>query len=225
MRNTTTIGRVIHPGWSFDLEANLRVHRMLAERALLPKWRFRTTWVWTGPFETLMGHSNCGTGSPGPHWGMTLSLPVRDGLEPAVDRLKQNILKAICEYPGFASLDETLPDRGGLCREAFQTLLSYDGGRTKTVMNSHHRAATYVRDVRLECCRDGVYVNADVSFNSKPAESRWGLFYLAHTTRPKWNERLKLHTWLSRASERIGELVKPRKPPAVNRQAAKDAKA
>jgi hypothetical protein len=60
----------------------------------------------------------------------------------------------------------------------------------------------------LECTDGGVCLNADVSFNNKPCESRWGLFWLADENTPKWNTRLRLSTWLDREKKTLEKLCR-----------------
>src|SRR5690606_29831594 len=113
-------------------------------------------------------------------------------------------------YPELASLSETVNQKFVHCGDDFDAIGKFELGQTHEKLNSHHKQATLVRDVRLECTDSGVYVNADVSFNNRPCESRWGLFWLAKKPTPKWNNRLRLPTWLARENQTLADLVRPK---------------
>jgi len=217
-----TIGSIINPSWSYDLEASLRAHRMLVKRSLDSKWRFKNQWVTTGPLETLMGFHSCGSSYGSTSW-CTLGLYVRDGYESMTATLNKNILKALCSYPAFGSLAECIPDQELLhCDEAVQALNRYDCSRTREQMNRYHKRARLVKNVRLACCDSCVCLSADVSFNTKPTESRWDLYQLADEEPPIWNERLRLRTWLARAEKSLGKFVHPKNSPRTKRGRAFD---
>lgn len=203
--STTTIGQVIHPSWSYDLEASLRVHRMLMLRAKDAKWRFPDRWVTTGPLESLCGYPNCGSSLGSTSW-CELRLPVSSGLEAMTRRVNELILNAMCDYPGFASLDEALANRFVHCGDAVQELQGFEGGRTRKPLNRCHRRARIVRNVRLESHETGIWLQADVTLSS----SRWGIFWLNRSKAPRWNERLKLATWLERSRNVLNDLVTPK---------------
>ncbi len=57
----------------------------------------------------------------------------------------------------------------------------------RTIGSVIHPNANYI-----ECRPAGISVNADVSFNTRPMESSWELFYLARKPAPRWNERSRL---------------------------------
>lgn len=210
MAITRTIGSVIHPAWNYDLEASLRVHCDLVKRSLDPKWRFKGQWVTTGPLETLFGYPGCGS-SFGSTDALHLNLPFREGLENTVKKINGLIFRALCEYPGLASLSETVNQKFAHCGDAFDALGKFELGRTHEKLNSCHKRATLVRDVRLECWDSGVCLNADVSFNNRPCESRWGLFWLAKKRCPSWTTRTRLSTWLEREKKTLADLVAVRR--------------
>lgn len=207
---STTIGHIIDPSWSYDLESSLRVHAMLLQRARERKWRFHGDWVWTGPFETLCGKPCCGSslGSDCTS-SFRLDLHVSAGLESMVESLNRNILKAMCQYPGFASLDERISTRFVHCGDAIKALAAYEGGRTREPLNKYHRRARFVRNVRILSSQFGVHLEADVTLTG----SRWDLWSLAKKDAPRWNNRLKLPTWLGRAMTQLDTLVEPKGEP------------
>lgn len=202
MSNTLTIGQIINPSWSYNLEASLRVHRMLLSRAMIPRWRFRGPYVVTGPFETLCGYSGCGTHYGGTSW-CSLRLHVADGLEKIVRRTNDLILRAMCEFSGFAQLDETLNVPFVNCRSMVDALGKFELSRTRRALNKCHNRARVVRNVAIVSREDGVYMDADVTLGG----SRWGLFWLHGSKSPKWNERLKLATWLSQCEGVLSQLI------------------
>ena len=102
-----TIGQVINPSYNYDLDASLRVHRLLVKRSLAPQWRFKGRWVTTGPFETLLGYPGCGSSYGTTDWA-SLNLYVRDGLGKMVKVVNRRILDAMCCYPELAMLRETI---------------------------------------------------------------------------------------------------------------------
>jgi len=214
-----TIGHVLHPSWCYDLEATLRAHRLLVQRALAPRWRFKGTYVTTGPLETLLGHSGCGS-----RFGCTdcfgLKLFPRDGLEVMVQTVQRRILVALCEYPDFATLAEPVSSQTFLSsRSSLDRLSNYECGRTRRPLNSYHKRATLVKNVRLECRDDGVRLAADVSQSAKPHASRWELFWAARIAPPKWHKRRRLATWIQDAEEAMAVLVRdPKTPPPIAKQ-------
>jgi hypothetical protein len=212
-RGTTeleTIGSIIHPSYGYDLEASLRVHCMLIERSLATQWRFKGAWVTTGPFETLLGYPGCGSSVGGTSW-CSLNLYARDGLKGITRTINSRILEALCSYPKLGCLSETMRHQDFRhCGDAVDALAAYERGRTRQRLNSHHKQATLVKDVGLKCTDRGVFVTATVSFNTKPTESSWGLFWLARQKAPRWNERFRLTTWLTKGAGHLEAIANPR---------------
>lgn len=206
--STRAIGSIIHPSWSYDLEASLRLHCFLVQRALKPEWRFRTDWVWTGPFETLMGHPGCGSSFEGHTSWAEFALPIgRDPYKAATAKLNSTIIKCLCAYPKLASLDEEIPyPKFRHMGDACNRFRVYERARTRRPLNSCHKRARTVENVRLACTDRGVGLLADVTLTG----SRWALWWLADQDAPLWGKQ-RLDTWLSRAIERLDALVKPRK--------------
>lgn len=206
---STYIGHVINPaGHDYDLESSLRVHQMLVQRATHDKWRFTGPYVTTGPLEALLGYPFCGS-SRGGLGGFSLDLRFEDGLSQMVQKVNKHTMQAMCYYPGFASLDEQLPRVFVHAGAAVESFRAYESARTRKRLNSCHAKATFVRDVRMSVCETGVYLDADVAYSRKDS-SHWGLFWLASERRPRWNERLRLATWLDKARRELDRLVKPR---------------
>ena len=198
-----TIGSVIHPSWSYDLESSLRIHRMLMLRAKSPKWRFKGTWVVTGPLESLCGYPGCGSGFGDTSW-CSLELLVDSGLEQMTRRVNDLIFRAMCDYPGFASLNEELPNRSFVhCEEAIQSLRVFEGGRTLKPLNSCHKRARSVRNVRIVSHESRITLDADVTLSG----SSWGLFWLNKSQAPKWNDRMSLAKFLNQARISLEQLV------------------
>lgn len=207
-----TIGSVIHPNANYDLESSLRVHRLLVLRALHKRWRFQGRWVVTGPLETLMGIPGCGSGCGATDY-LCLNLIAQNGIGSIVRFLNQRIFEAMCAYLKFASIDETIPSKEFVpCDKALAQLAAYECGRTKHQMNEYHRRATLVKNVRIECRPAGISVNADVSFNTRPMEGSWELFYLARKPAPRWNERSRLARWITRACDSLSVLCSKTEP-------------
>ena len=195
------LGHVIAPSsYQYDLEASLRAHRMLVARAILPQWRFKNEWVVTGPYETLMGFPYCGS-----TYGDTREFCLRvyahlSGFMDMTKLVNKHILDAMCCYPEFASLDETLPPHSfSHCSNAVDSLARFNGGDTLNPLNSCHNRARKVGNVRIECRDSGVYVSADVTYGY----STWSLFSLARIQKPKWNERVHLSTFLHNAEQQL----------------------
>ena len=208
MKKVVTIGSVIEPSYEFNLDASLRVHRMLIERSLNKQWRFKGRWVTTGPFETLMGYPGCGSSLGGTDWA-SLKLFPRDGVEAMTKQVNRLIWRTMTAFPELAMLREAVPFRPFVhCRDVIDELRMYEKGRTRRQLNSHHKRATLVKNVCLDCRDSGVYLNAVVSFNTQPTESSWGLWWLARSNNPKWNERHRLATWLKSATKEIDRLVR-----------------
>lgn len=210
MSNQRTIGSVLWPV-SCDLEAYLRVHRLLVERSLQAQWRFEGNWVVSGPFESLMGKPCCGSSLGSTH-GFSLDLYFRDGIQTMIAKLRKYIINTLCQYPEFASLGEKIRRQDYRdCQRLIRTLMQHECARTRAPFNRFHKRATLVRDVGLFCCDAGISLNASVSFNTKPGESRWGLFYLVRERVPRWNERLRLDTWLAQAEQKLASYLKASK--------------
>ena len=200
-----TIGQVIHPDSSHDLEASLRVHSMLVTRSRAEKWRFKGSYVTTGPFEVLMGHPGCGSSSGCTAW-CTLRLCAADGLESITRRLNQKIIKAMCSYPDLAALSETVKDQRFIyCGDAIDCLARFERARTCKPLNRCHKRARRVENVRLECSDRGISLGADVTLTG----SSWGLFWLARENSPTWNERNRLATWIRQAARTLDRLAIP----------------
>lgn len=206
----TTIGSIISPTQTYDLEGSLRVHRLLVRRSLAPRWRFKDTSVTTGPFESLLGYPGCGSSSGGTSWCL-MGLPVQDGRKALTTRLNRLMWKTLCRYPDLAALTETIPyQKHRSCVDELARLAAYEQCHTRQPLNHCWKRATLVKAVRLVCCESGVYLDANVTFRSKRDQSSWwGLYYLARQNRPHWNERLRLATWLARAERSLKTLVKP----------------
>ena len=211
MAERVTIGQVINPCWCFDLAGSLRVHRLLVERSLAPEWRFRSGPVTTGPFECLLGYPGCGVGTAVDYTSWCeLKLHVRAGVPELTRTVNQLIWRTMCSYPTLASLAEELPHCYVRCDAEVDRLAAYERGRTRARLNTHHKAATLVKNVRLSITDSGVCLAADVSFNARPTESSWELFWLAARDPPWWNARLRLATWLRKAQTVLDDLVQPR---------------
>ena len=122
MAERITIGRVIHPSWNYGLEASLRVHRLLVQRSLAKRWRFKGDYITTGPFESLMGYPHCGSSS-GNLDRYRLDLFPRSGLKSMVQKVNHRIWHTLCEYPDLATLSETIPQQAFLhCGDAVTQL-------------------------------------------------------------------------------------------------------
>jgi len=209
-----TIGQVIVPPYEYDLEASLRVQRSLVRRASDEAWRFRGRWVVTGPHETMMGKPSCGRSGAGlePSPLTELNLPVSLGLDEMVRRVNHWILRAIADYPGFAELSESvacLPF--GNCGSGVARLAALNGRKTARKLNQCWNRARLIRDVRLVCSCDGIYFDADVSFNRRPTESRWSVFALTRQACPRWNERGRLAKWLERCGDVLESIIKEKR--------------
>lgn len=203
------IGRVIHPRMDFDLETVLKLQRMLVERARADEWRFRGPYVTTGPYETMMGHASCGS-SCSKYSDTVLDLPFANGLKSMADAARQGILCAMCEYPEFARLDEPTwkaPFPAAHCGDAVKRLAELEGSQTVRSLNSYWKRARVVRDVRLVCGWGGIHFDADISFNLKPHESRWGVFHLLRRPLPRWNERGRLAKWLESCADVLEGII------------------
>ena len=204
----TTIGQKIDPHWNYDLEASLRIQQSLIARAQDPAWRFKGQLVTTGPYETLLGYASCRS-----RWDTYLALPVSHGLYRMVRAVNTSILRAMCQYPGFAELSEEAtepPFPAAHCGEAIAVLDALNGRKTVRKLNEFHARARVIRDVRLECSKQGIFFNAYVSFNRKPCESRWSVFTLLCGERHKWtrwNGRGRLAKWLAVCAERLTEII------------------
>jgi hypothetical protein len=203
------IGSVINPGWAYDLESSLKLQRMLVERARADEWRFRGPYVTTGPYETMMGASACGS-SCSKYSDVELDLPFSNGLASMVDTARHGILCAMCDYPEFARLDEPTwdtPFAGAHCGDAVKRLAALEGKKTVRSLNGHWKRARVVRDVRLVCGWGGIHFDADISFNLKPCESRWGVFWLLKRPLPRWSERGRLATWLEKCADMLEGII------------------
>jgi len=203
------IGRVIHPRQDFDLESVLRLQRTLVARARADEWRFRGPYVTTGPYETMMGKASCGS-SCSKYSDVELELPFTNGLTSMVDAASQNILRAMCDYPDFARLKEPTwdaPFPGAHCGDAVKRLAALEGVKTVRSLNSHWKHARVVRDVRLVCGWGGIHFDANISFNLKPCESRWGVFWLLERPLPRWNERGRLAKWLEKCADVLEGII------------------
>jgi len=203
------IGSVINPGWAYDLESSLKLQRMLAERARADVWRFRGYYVTTGPYETMMGHANCGSGH-NTHSTIDLDLPFILKLDGMVRAVNTGILRAMCQYPEFAEMAELTwraPFPDSHCGEAVKRLAEFEGRKATRQLNPYWKRAKVIRDVRLVCDWSGIYFAANVSFNLKRCESRWSVFQLLREPLPRWNERGRVAKWLVKCADMLEEII------------------
>lgn len=204
MSKSTTIGRIIGPTQNYDLESSLRVHRLLVQRALQPRWRFKGTWVTTGPYETMIGYPSCGSIPSQTSLSLTAATPLGD----SVTRVNQGILRAMCDYSGFAELSEPIPERPFVhCSAAWFRLAAFTGRKTARRLNQCHARARVIHSVGLECGDSGVHFKASVGFNLKPCDSCWSVFHLLRRNPPRWNERLRLATWLEQCADLLDAII------------------
>jgi len=197
------IGRVIYPGRNYDLEASLRVHRLLVLRSLEKQWRFTGEHMTSGPLEYLMGYPGCGSSSGDTKW-CSLGLCFANDLKSMVEKVNRIIWGTLCVYPGLATLTETVPSRPYWpLNEIITRLADYERGLTRQSLNSIHKRARVIRNVRLQCDAKGISLATEVTLSG----SEWGLFWLARQEPPRWNEHWRLDTWLVRAEKALAVLA------------------
>jgi hypothetical protein len=206
---SVTFGNLIYG--ASDLDRLLRLHQLLVRRAMDDCWRFVGDWVCTGPYETLMGYPNCGSGlSRTSFEAHELGLRVRDGYDKMCEQLSRRCLQAMCQFKGFASLDEELTPRSyDYTNDAVLALSAFEKSRTKERLNSFHAKARFVSDVRLVSTNSGVCLAATVNYGPRDY-SKWSLFSLMRTKPPIWSRRVGLSVFLGRCRNVMAEHCEPK---------------
>lgn len=203
-KHKTTIGHIVRPGCAgMSLEHAVRLYLHLLPRSLLPTWRFKGRWNTTGPLETMLGYANCGDGTRGM---LKCSMSLRDGAPTISERIAENLLRAICDYVGFASLDEEIPDWPyESCGEAVKSLAGFVNRKTNQPLNASHPRARTIRDVQLILSDSGVSWDSYLSY-ARDHGSSWRIFGILRQPNEYWSGRGRLATWLEKAMGVMGDL-------------------
>ena len=203
MKENLSFGAVIHPCHrAYHLEASMLLHRLLVKRSNDERFRFRGTWVTSGPFESLIGRPGTGHGHSVGCIGDVV-VPLHEGYQAATRQINSLIISALCSYPDLAMLRETISLDFVHCGDAVASVGRFEGKRTKEPLNQYHKRARVVRRVGVSLSASGVYLSADVTLSG----SRWCLFQLADTEPPKWRKRERLATFLGRCEKCLLDLV------------------